>query len=173
MNQKGFASPLILFLLVSVFMLAGFWIFTNDINVSSSSNVHGAATPLQNAKPGLGVSVISSGTWDLYEYLCTTKAECTQSLQSGKRFGTISGGATSLHSVEIENSPEWEGYSFLKLFVKSGGQNNVVNYKILGVGDVPESSVVSLSDGGVVYNAVIIPLNNAVNAYFKSATFTD
>ena len=130
MNQKGFASPLILFLLVSVFMLAGFWIFTNDINVSSSSDVHGASTPKKYAKPGLGVSVTSTGTWDLYEYLCVTESECTQSLQSGKRFGTISGGATSLHAIEIEASREWSSYKFIKLFVKSACQSNISNYKV-------------------------------------------
>lgn len=174
MHQKGFASPILVLLLIIVFLLAGFWFFTNDINVSSSAQIQGVSTLASGARSGLGVSVASeSGNWDLYEYLCVTAEECKQALTSGKRWGTVGGGAAALHQVEIEASAEWENYTHLKIFVKPSWQNISSQYKVLGLGDVPGSEVVKLSDGGVAFDAVLIPLENVSSRYFKSVTFSD
>ncbi len=176
MSQKGFTSPILLVpLLILGVMFGAFWFLTNDVNVSTSTqNVKGLSTKESHAKPGIGVSIISEGgTWDLLEYLCETESACLASLEAGVRWGSVSGGKTSLHEVEIVASKEWENYGYLKYFVRRGWGSQGNAFKVTDLGEFPGAKVHTINSNGITYDVVIAPIDNVTTSFYKSAVFSD
>lgn len=175
--QRGYSVPL--FIVIALLLLtipAYYWLRINNLNFSSSGeNVRGVksiGTPYH--KPGFSVSVSTDvETWDLVEYLCNTREECLESISSGRRLGTVSGGPTELHEVFVEYMPSWNDYSYIKYYVRSGWYATQKNFRIAKLGDVPGATKETITDGGVTYEVVLAPVPDLKDAFFVSAHFTD
>ncbi len=176
-NQEGFAVPLVL--IIAAFILAipaYYWVSSNSLNVSPSKEIQGASTVnTTSAKPGFSVTVTSNAeTWDLIEYLCEDRSECVSSLEAGKRWGTVSGGQADLHEVFVEYSPEWEGYDYIKYYVKPGWFATDSQFVVVDKGEVPGTEVVSLGDGAsTTYKVVLTPVTRISGEFYTSAQFSD
>lgn len=176
LRQKGYSVPL--FLIVTLVVLtvpAYYWVSTNQLNVSASRDIRGAAsTGNSHSAPGFSVSIVSaSPTWDLVEYLCKSQEECSTSLTSGRRLGTVSGGETEFHEVIVEYSAEWQDYKYIKYFVRPGWNASDSNFTVSTLGDIPGSEVLSLAENGDEYVAVIAPISSLKNGFYTSATFSN
>jgi len=122
---KGFAHP---FVLVSVLVLLGIGVAVLAGPRNIAGLVLGATTRKENVYDtktvGIKVNVVSPATsWDLTEYLCKSRDECTSALTSGKWWSTVSGAATTTdgHEIFIEESDGWADYNFIKIVVKESG----------------------------------------------------
>jgi len=170
--RNGFSMPLV-FIAVITSALLVVWIFSAPRS-SSSENVRGSSTDYLENRVGLSVFInADSSTWDLVEYLCETLPECKESLTSGRRWATLSGGEVSMHEVVIEKSALWDGYSYLKLYVKPRWGSFGKGFKVESLGNVPNSNVYVVSHGNETYETVIIPLKEVSSAYYRSALFSD
>ena len=115
--QRGIAAPIIivLFGLLAILVVS----FSGlPQKIFSEDDVKGVATN-QPVRNGFSVAVSSPSTWDLFEYLCED-ATCGEDLEAGKRFATISGGATEEHEVVVTYSKEWDSYKYVKIYAKPG-----------------------------------------------------
>ena len=170
--QRGFARPLFL---ISALLVIGLPVALiasgTSVNSSLSKDVKGTATVVENtAKPGFSVTVTSNnGTWELVKYLCKDLDECSASLTSGKRVGSIGGGSTSGYKVNVESSPDWSNYTYVKYFVKSGWGSATRTFSVKELGSY-EGSVKEVFEEG---EAVVSPVEKILNGYQFSATFTD
>lgn len=172
--QKGYAAHLILILMVLVaLMLVG--VFLLSSNKLSLSNVGPAvkgsseslATPVSK---GAGFSIFINSThggWELVEYLCKDYNECIQSLDSGKRWGTVSSGDGSRDEVIVDADSVWEDYKFMKVFVRLGWGDTQTKFGVKDTGLIPSTEVVSLSG----QDTVIFPLDHVSENYVNSALF--
>lgn len=175
-SQRGYSAPVIIIIALLLLAVPVFY-FTRTKNLSlfSSVDVQGASSVGNiNAQPGFSVSIISdSETWDLVEYLCKDLKECTASLTSGRRLGTVSGGKTDLHEVVVTSASEWDSYDYVKYFVRSGWYSQNKMFRVANLGDVPGSQVRTISDGAVSYEVVISPTKDLRNNFYSSAVFSD
>ena len=95
--NKGFSLPIVLIVALFISLPVMFFFFSTR---ATAPNVKGAFT---TANVGFDVQISSNkGTWDLFEFLCTTKEECTTSLTGGKRLETIGGGQVKTYDVVVE-----------------------------------------------------------------------
>jgi hypothetical protein len=174
--QKGYSVPLIIILVLGLLAVpAYYWTTTNSVNFSSSKTVKGISTTGNiYASPGFSVSVTSNAeTWDLVEYLCKTLEDCTSSLNSGSRWGTISGGKTDLHEVVVESSQDWDDYKYIKYYVRSGWFSKDKGFDVVSIGDMSGSKVHKIVEGGTEYQVVITPVSDLMYSFHKSAHFSD
>lgn len=106
------ASFLVLSVIISVSLLGK--------NIQKSALVKQTVLSAKTTQPeiGLKINVKSSGSWDLLEYLCKTKTECSQNVESGRRTQTISGGASEGHEVLVVPDESWTNYTYLKVYIK-------------------------------------------------------
>lgn len=171
--QKGFALPVVLIVTLVLVLPVVFWIANNDVNLASSTDVKGTSTIKDPyAKPGFSVSIMSKNSpWELVEYLCEEKEICTKSLTSGKRWGSVSGDKSDLHQILVETSPTWNGYKYMKFYVKTPLSNN--HLAVLDLGSFPESEVYTLAEGSYSAEAVIVPIEKVASSFYKSATFSN
>lgn len=174
-DQRGF-SALILITIVSVLLAVPAYLYASGNLVglkSVATDVKGAST---KASTGSGFNVFitsQSPTWDLVEYLCTSKEECLTSLNSGRRFGTVSGGETDLHEVVLSYTPEWGNYKYVKYYVRSGLQTSGAIFRVLDEGDIPGTEVETITDGTARYTLVLIPISAVKESFYTSATISD
>lgn len=130
---KGFAHPYLM-LAVVVIIGAGAAVLAGNGNLvglvlgtrTQKENVY------QNKTDGLNVTVISpKSSWDLVQYLCSTREECEKSPTSGKWWATVSGAPTGPdgHEVFIQRSDGWGAYPFIKVYAKS---TNGAVYRVQG-----------------------------------------
>jgi hypothetical protein len=175
-KEKGYSVPLVLIIVLVLFSVPLFyWVTSNDFNASASRNIRGATTSNNvNERPGFSVNITStSQTWDLVEYLCRTQEECTTSLTSGRRLGTISGGQTDLHQVIVEHTKEWDGYKYIKLYVRSGWYSAEREFNVISAGKIPGSQIYTLSEGSETYEVLVAPIAEVASTFFESAHFSD
>lgn len=167
--QKGYARPLLLVLLLLVIALPlTYKVVSNRINSTKSENVKGSSAI--NEKPGFSVRVVSSGgTWELIQYVCVTQEECTSGLTSGKRVGSVGGGATVLQELFVPTAPEWKDYKYIKYFVKPGWSSTQRVFKISELGTFTDSVKKTFTEA----DAVIAPIEHILAAFQESATFSD
>jgi hypothetical protein len=167
--QKGFARPLLLILLFLVIALPlTYKVVSNRINSTKSENVKGSSSV--NEKPGFSVRIVSAdGTWELIQYVCVTQEECTSGLTSGKRVGSVGGGATELQEIFVPTAPEWKDYKYIKYFVKPGWSSTQRVFKISDLGTFANSIKKSFTEA----DAVIAPIESILTTFQKSATFSD
>lgn len=174
--QQGFSALLLLILVLAFIAVpAYYWYSNNTKSLGPASDVQGASAVKNTlASSGFNVSIISnSATWDLVEYLCKTEEECLNSLNSGRRLGTVSGGETDLHEVVVEYSPEWDDYDFIKYFVRSGWYSGGRLFKVRDLGDMPGSVVKQVEDSGDTYDVVLSPISGIKSNFYNSATFSN
>lgn len=174
-NQRGYSVPaflILLLLLVAVPVL--YWVSTNDLS-ASSQDVRGASTTGSIlAKPGFKISVSSkANTWDLVEFLCKSLEECTDSLTSGRRLGTVSGGAADMHEIVVEYTSEWDDYKYIKYFVRSGWYSQSQPFDVVDVGEIPGAEVYNISEGMQTYQTVIAPTSSLESSFYSSSHFSD
>ncbi|KKU49885.1 MAG: hypothetical protein UX79_C0012G0007 [candidate division WWE3 bacterium GW2011_GWB1_47_11] len=149
-----------------------FWAVSTNFSFGST-NVKGSAI---SAVPSLGFSVIvnsSLGTWDLVEYLCVSLSECTSSLTSGKRLGSVSGGGDGSHEVIVEATEDWSKYSYIKYYVKPGWLTPGLSYKVTDLGKIPGSQIHEITENGKIYQTVVSPVTPVLSAFYKSASFAE
>ncbi len=161
--RKGFTVPLILVLVLVLIMVPLiFWMSTNNFNASTSADVMGANdTSKTPNKPGFSVTVNSNiGVWDLLQTGCATLDECKESLSSGKRLATASGGTGVNNTVNVYPDPTWSGYEYLKLYVRSGWGNGTVGFDLEKVGDIPGAEISKMSESSASYDVAIVPLSS-------------
>jgi hypothetical protein len=174
-SQSGYAAPLILIILLLVLAIPVYFFASSD-STPESENVRGASSSGNISDAGFSVLVTSeSETWDLVEYLCEDLDSCIKGLDSGKRWGSVSGGKTDLHEVVVGYSNEWKGNEYIKYFVRSGWdvQKGSTGFEVVDVGEVPGSDIYSLSDGSSNYDVVIIPISSISKDFYTSAHFSD
>lgn len=167
--QKGYARPLLLIVLPLIIALSlTYKVVSSRINSTKSENVMGTSTV--NEKPGFSVRVVSpDGTWELIQYVCTTLEECTSDLTSGKRVGSVGGGATALQELFVPAAPEWKDYKYIKYFVKPGWSSAQRTFKISELGTFTGSVKKTFTE----IDVVIAPVENVLATSQKSATFSD
>lgn len=175
MNNRAFTHPVLILLIAALLIgVMSYWLYSNTLNFSSSSNVKGISVRNVSAQPGFAVTINASNSgWDLVEYICRTLDECLLSLTSGKRVGLASGGISPNHEVVVNYSKSWEGYSHIKYFVRPARSDSNKPFKVTDVGRYPDSDLYTLSDNGETYDVMIAPLNNLSASFYKSATFSD
>jgi hypothetical protein len=165
--QDGFTLPIVL-IFVLAFLAAPlvFW-YTNSRSVTQPS-VQGAQST--NSKEGTHIQVTSqNGAWDLVEYLCKTKDECTESLTSGKKWEAISGGVTSGSSIKINYSELWKDYQYLKVFVKPGWGTATKSYAVKNEFGATDAQVHSFGND----QALILPVSVVESGNYTFLLFTD
>lgn len=176
-EERGFSAVLLSILVLAFLAVPAYYWVSNDAkdDFSPLQNVKGASVDGSTSGiSGFSVSVVSdSSTWDLVEYLCKTADECLSSLTAGRRLGTVSGGATDLHEVVVEYSPEWQEYDYIKYYVRSGWYSSGKLFKVDILGDLPGSSIHELNDGGDIYNVVLSPVTAIQDSFYDSARFTN
>jgi hypothetical protein len=170
--NKGLSMPLILILVLIILLPLSYLFFSKEMGLFTPKNVKGATTEVAR-DPGLSFTVVSSGTWDLSQYLCATLKECSSSVQSGKRIGSIGGGKTSAYEVYLKASEEWKQYSFLKIVVRPGWGTDRAVFSVSDLGSVEGTIRETFKDGSNVMEAVIVPLSEVNGSFFRSAVFTD
>lgn len=171
--RKGFTVPLILVLVLVLIMVPLiFWISTNNFNASSSSDVMGVADAKDSNKSGFSVTVNSDvGVWDLLQTACKTLDECKESVTSGKRVSTASGGVGYNNTVNVYKDPSWTDYNFLKLYVRAGWGSSTVGFNLEKAGDVPGLEITNMSESSASYDVAIVPLTS-LTSFFEGPTFS-
>lgn len=162
--RKGFTVPLILVLvLVLVLVPLIFWISTNNFNSSSSNDVMGTTDSKLPNKPGFSVTVNSGvGVWDLLQTGCVSLEECTQSVSSGRRLATASGGSGVNNTVNVYIDPNWSSYEYLKLYVRAGWGANTQGFDIESSGELDNVEVVTMSESSTSYSVAILPIKSVI-----------
>lgn len=175
MNQRAISHPALIVMVSTVSLLVGsFWIFNNQINLSSGGNVQGTSVKNPSVHPGFSIAVSSNnGGWDLVEYLCESSEECEEALTSGKRLGIVSGGSTEYHEVVVNYSDSWSGYSHVKYYVKPSNSNSDASFRVVASGNYPETKVITLSNNDTDYEVAISPISAVTGSFYKSVTFSD
>ena len=175
-SERGVSALVLLILVFGLITVPAYiWHSGNSSKNLQNKDVQGASVVGGlSTKPGFSVSVkSSSSTWDLLEYLCVSVDECTNTLNSGRRLGTVSGGKTDLHEVVVEYSPEWDSYDYVKYFVKSGWYASGDVFEITDIGNVPGSAKYEISEDGSLYDVVLTPVSSVQDNFYTSATFSD
>jgi len=168
--RKGIAAPTIL-LVVVIFSVAGIVLFTlgnnkeNDVKGTSNKKAG-------DEKAGFVFEVSSSTTWEMPEYLCNTESECKSGPTSGKRWGTIGGGGTSMKNVLVPYEDAWKAYKYLKVYMKPGLSSSGVVFKVNLLNDGTGAQKVTVGEDNLNYEAVLVPLENSVSGQIKIASFT-
>lgn len=184
--KRGFARPFILIVsLILIGLPVAFIAYSNSssasefvnrniLKVLGNDDVKGANITSDNySKPGFSINIISSGTWNLQEYLCKTLEECNKSLTSGKNIGSISGAKTDdVKEIRIVSTAEWGEYQYIKYFVRSWN-SGLQNFRVLDLGSLNGSMKKVFSDEKYATEAVISPITDILNTFQHSATFTD
>lgn len=167
--KRGSIWPLLLILTAFLLIPAGYWYFGYR---ASQNNIKGAKTSdIQN---GLFATINSSnGTWDLNSYLCKTRLECLESAASGVKLNTQSGGKVSGYEVNIVYQPQWDDFSYLKLFVKSGWGTQGRLFQVTDKGVVTGTSVEKIGSDASQQQVVLIPIKELKNGFYKGAEFSD
>lgn len=166
--RKGFSA---LFVVIMVFFIAAPFVFYYVVS-REKTGVKGASSSV-TVKEGFSVTLNSAqGTWDLYEYGCSTLEECTGGLFSGKKLSIISGGKISDHTVGFSKSLLSEDSQFIKLFVKPGWGSMQRDFNLLpNAGQFIK--VVEFTSEGAMINALIVPRGAFDSGYFSAGTFSD
>ncbi|NMB70159.1 hypothetical protein GYA27_03090 [candidate division WWE3 bacterium] len=161
-RNRGFAVPIVLvFTLVFLILPLIFWY---SFNVNSAETVKG--TSVKSEENSVLVKIVSpSGPWDLQQYLCKDKNECTASVFSGKRYATISGGKTQGHYLPLTSPKSSGDYKFLKVFVTAGSGLTTADFKVLDSQVLLGHSIekMTLAEESLSLEAVLIPLESFVN----------
>lgn len=166
--RKGFSA---LFVVIMVFFIAAPFVFYFVVS-REKTGVKGASSSAP-IKEGFSVTLNSAqGTWDLYEYGCSTLEECSGSLFSGKKLSIISGGKISNHTIGFSKSLLSEDSQFIKLFVKPGWGSMQRNFKLS-----PDAEqfvkAVDFNYEGAVIKALIVTRGAFDSGYFSAGTFSD
>ncbi len=166
--NKGFSLPIVLIVALFISLPVMFFFFSTR---ATAPNVKGAFT---TANVGFDVQISSNkGTWDLFEFLCTTKEECTTSLTGGKRLETIGGGQVKTYDVVVEPDQAWNDYKFIKLFVKSGWGSPFRTFSVSDPAQIPGAEVTKITEGLSDYNIILLPITSVQNSFYTSINFTD
>ena len=171
--QKGLSVP-ILIILLTLFAASGLGYIGYSINNAPKADVKGAiSTP--NIDKGFSININSNGTWDFFEYLCKTLSECENTLTSGKKFATISGGSTTDHEVVVASTASWKDYDYIKVFAKPGWGSISSGFSLTNLNSTIDATIKTYTDSaGMSYEAVIVPINAVEGAFVDSiATFSD
>lgn len=163
----------VLVVFVSIFLLIplGFFIFSKDTN---SADVKGAKiSNVQSTFSGIRVEIASSGTWDLYQYLCVDREECIEGLDSGTAWGKVSGGSVKNYAVEIKSDYKWKNYSYLKLYVRSGWGSTSGLFNIISVDSALNAVSENIIYKGVQYSVLLIPIEGVLDNFGGSVSFSD
>jgi hypothetical protein len=167
--KRGSVWPLLLIITVFLTIPLGYWYFGYR---ASQNDIKGAKTT--GIMNGLFIIVDSNnGTWDLNSYLCKTKSECLESSTSGIKLDTKSGGKVAGYEVNIVYQDQWNDYSFLKLFVKSGWGTQARPFRVLDRGVVTGTSVEKINSDNFQQSVVLVPVKELVNGFYKGAEFSD
>lgn len=179
LNQKGFSAPILIIFVLLLLIIPVYYFMGNSKlqNKNQTPDIKGTSSDgTLFTTPGFSVSVVSnSETWDLIEFLCKDLQSCTTSLNSGNRLGTVSGGQTDLHEVVVSYTKDWSDYEYIKFYVRPGTFNQDIstNFKVLSLGDIPNSQVSTISDGITEYEVIIAPVKPLSQAFYTSGVFSD
>lgn len=159
-------------MLIVVVLIGSFAVF---FYVKKNDDIKGVSTSsLEGKSPGISVSVISDApSWDLMAYLCSSVEACLISLSSGKRLSTVSSGSTELKDVELSYSKDWESYPYLKIFARPSWLLGSTSFRIVTVGDVPDTLAEKIPVGKSFQDVLLVPTIEIAETFYKSATFSD
>ena len=107
------------------------------------------------------------------KYLCKERAECLESLTSGKVLEKTSGGGVEDQVVTLRYSTEWSQYEFLKIFVEPGWGSIQRDFVASLTNDVQGSLIENVTYGGVEYSVILVPTSVLGSGLFEVATFSD
>lgn len=172
--HKGFSIPLALIVITVLAIIPlAFWGILKSVSVNDS-RVKGFVSSRNDMDPGFTVTVKSnSQTWNFVQYLCETKDLCEESLESGKKLATYSGGKTDGYDIEVKSSGELSGSKYVKVFVRSSWPDDA-RFKVVDEGYISGTEVVKLKDDeDKEFETVIIPVEQILATHDKSATFSD
>ena len=161
-RNRGFAAPIVLVVTI-VFLLLPviFWYsFSKDTN----PKVKGAS--VKNQENTILLKIVSPrGTWELQQYLCENKNECTSAVFSGKRYATISGGKTQGHFVSLLRPESQGNYKLLKVFVVPGSGTTTSKFKTTDSNALFKHEIekATLTENKTSVEVILIPLESFAN----------
>lgn len=168
-QSKGLSLILVLVIVLFISVPALFWFLSSR---SSKTDVRGVSSIADIN--GVVVYVSSkSSTWELNGYACETKDDCLSSLTSGVKVNSISGGVSNKYEVILNNLSDWDNYSYLKLYVKSGWGSSLRVFNVSVSGEISSASIESVSDGNYSYDVAIIPLEAIRSGSFSVVSFSN
>ena len=168
LNNSGF-SHFYIFIFALV-LVSGFSIYRQS-SISKKDKVLGESEKaIVNERNGFSVLVKSNGpTWDFYEYLCKSLDECKTAPESGYQLPLISGGLTEGHEIIVEPSNEWNGYKYLKFYVKGGWGQDFANFRLVNQPRINGTELGEFND----MSYVIVPVSSLKNTFDSSTVFSN
>lgn len=169
--SKGFSLPILILVLVALIVIpSSIWYYK-----SRESSVMGAFAKKETImENGFSVYVESAeGTWDLLEYLCKDKEECTKSLDSGTQWGSVSGAQTDYHEVLVDYANDMDAYGYIKLFVRPSWHQSSRIFEIEDGNSFTDGEFHELSNNGKKIQVLLIPTEKIKNGFVKTVLFTD
>ncbi|HLD51369.1 MAG TPA: hypothetical protein VJB17_03500 [Patescibacteria group bacterium] len=166
--KKGNALPAILIFAVFASVPVMTWALLLK-NSTNSPAVKGSETNSLPVGSYINVEISSpSEVWELNEYLCKTSDECATSLDSGDKWGNLSGGPDALHEVVVVQDDKWEEYNYLKIYVRPGLSSQGTAYEPALFGEISIQSV-AFEDT----RALIIPVSDIKSGKISTLTFSN
>jgi len=172
--RRGHAHHAVLIFVLFASVPVMMWIFLSLKSSAQNPSVKGVSSKegsTENA--ALVVNMTSKrGTWDLYEYFCTSIEDCTKAVDSGVRWETLSGGQTDSHEIMISEIPEWRSYKYIKIFAKPswGAPYRKFDFYYSGGGDV---SVHAFNNKSEEVDAVLVAVQDVKSSLVKEVSFSD
>ena len=112
--QRGFSLPVIMIVIVLFLLLPLLYWQIILTKTTHTKDVKGASA----VSTGYSLKITSKvPSWDLYEYLCTSRSECTESLTSGHFSKKVSGGLGTDQKVTFSMTDN-ASFTFVKLLIK-------------------------------------------------------
>lgn len=170
--RRAFSLPIVIVLVTLIATpLLAFAFFARS---TQNPTVKGVSTKNLGAQKGITLQISSiSGTWDLYEYLCTSKESCLSSLDAGNRLQTLSGGASEDHEIVIDYSDEMKNYAFLKVYVKSSWGSQGRRFSLQDSGLIAPADYATLKLADTTVDVVLIPVKELSSENSKVIYFSD
>jgi hypothetical protein len=161
-RNRGFTVPIVVLLTLLFLLLPVIFLYT--FNSNSAINVRGTTSKIPNNSLSVRVKSPNS-SWDLQQYLCKHKDDCQTSLESGKRYATVSGGKTQNQLVIINRIENVEDYKYLKVFVKPSWGSNSSGYTVTSSNSLSVLSAEKLTveENNLNYEILLIPLDSFSN----------
>jgi hypothetical protein len=169
--RRAFSLPIVILLVLIVATPVVAFMF---LSKKTDDNVKGAETFKADTNNELTLQVNSAnGTWDLLEYLCTAKDSCDKTLESGKRWQTLSGGPTQDHEVIVSSSDDLKGYDFLKIYIRPGWGSANRKFAIQDKENITPAQYANITDGTDNYDVVMVPIKGLDNYIGQPISFSD
>jgi hypothetical protein len=172
-KSRGFTVPIVLIISTIFISLPVLFLFLTTRQHDGS--VKGISDIETQKRNGIAIQIESTqGNWDLYEYKCNTKEECTSGLFNGVKVYMISGGKSSAQVIHVDKPIDLGDAKYIKMFVRPAWGSSTRSFKTTVKPDL-EIVETNISFDKSVYSVIIFPtsvFDSTVN-YYDAVVFSD